>query len=70
MIRFSLANRCFLCGKDGENIQHLFIHCPMIWELWASLLAAMGIFWVLPLLVKDLIIGWNRIPVRKEERKI
>ena len=25
---FSLANRCPLCRKDEENIEHLLLHCP------------------------------------------
>ena len=33
------------------------------------MLAAMGVAWVPPLLVKDLIIGWNSIHVRKGEKK-
>ena len=33
-------------------------------------MAALGIAWVPPLLVKGPIIGWNRIPVRKDERKV
>ena len=41
----------------------------MNFGIWISLLAAKGIAWVPPLLVKDLIIGWKRIPVRKDERK-
>ena len=65
---FSLANRCSFCGKDGENIERFLIHCPMIWDLWYFLLAALGIVWVTTLLMKDLIIGWNKIPMRKEER--
>ena len=24
-----LANRCFLCGKDEETIDHLLLHCSM-----------------------------------------
>ena len=28
-----LANRCPLCGKDGENIDHLFLHCMLAREL-------------------------------------
>ena len=67
---FSLANRCSLCGRDEENIEHLLIHCPMTWGLWASMLAAMGIVRVPPLLVKDLIIGRNGVPFKKDERKV
>ena len=24
----ALANRCFLCGKEEEAVDHLLIHCP------------------------------------------
>ena len=67
---FSLASRCPFCGKDKENIEHLLIHCPMIWGIWTSLLAALGIAWVPPLFVQDLIVGLERIPVRKDERQV
>ena len=61
---FSLAaNRCPLCEKEDENIEHFLIHCPMVWGILTFLLAAMGVAWVPPLLVKDLIIGWNSIPL-------
>lgn len=54
---FSLANRCCFCGEDEENLEHLLIHCYKIWTLmWSSLLSALGIVWVAPLLVKDFII--------------
>ena len=66
---FSFANRFPLCGKEEENIEHLLIHCPMVWGIWTCLLATVGISWVPLLLVKDLIIGWNSIPIRKGERK-
>ena len=32
-----LANRCPLCGKDGENIDHLFLHCMLARELYSLL---------------------------------
>ena len=24
----ALANRCFLCGKEDETVDHLLVHCP------------------------------------------
>ena len=65
-----LASRCLLCGRAKEDLHHLLIHCPKIWELWGALLSLSGIVWVCPLLARDLIIGWKAIPARKEERKI
>ena len=66
---FSLANRFPLCGMDEENVEHLLIHCPEVWGTWTSILATMGITWVPPYFVRDLLAGWRKISV-KEERKI
>ena len=38
--------------------------------LWSSLLTALDIAWVTPLMTKDVIISWNKIPLRKDDRKI
>ena len=35
--------------------------------LWTALFFAHGGGWVCPLLVKDLILGWDRLPSRKKE---
>ena len=66
---FSLANRCPLCGKDEENIEHPLLHCPMVWGIWSFLLTSMGVAWVPLWLIKDWFFGLNSIPVRKSERK-
>ena len=62
---FSLASRCPFCGKTEEVMKHIFIHCLMIWRLWTALFSAHGGGWVCPLLVKDLILGWDCLPSRK-----
>ena len=65
---FSLANRCPLCRKDKENIEHTLLHCPMVWGIWSFLLMSVGGAWVPPWLIKDWFFGWNNFPVRKSER--
>ena len=40
---FFLANRCLLCRKDGENIEHLLLHCPMVCGIWFFLLMSIGV---------------------------
>ena len=67
---FSLANRCYLCGEEEENIDHLPIHCLKIRTMWSSLLIALDIASVKPLMTKNVTIGWNKIPLRKDDRKI
>ena len=66
---FSLPNRCYLCGEEEENIDHLLIHYLKIRTLWFSLLTALDIACT-PLMTKDVIISWNKIPLRKDDRKI
>ena len=68
--RFSLVNRCYLCGEAEENIDYLLIHCLKIRTLWSSLLTALDIAWVTPLMTKDVIISWNKILLRKDDHKI
>ena len=53
---FSLANRCYLCGEEEENVDHLLIHCLKIRTSWSSLLTALDIAWVKLLMTKDVII--------------
>ena len=62
----SLTSRCPFCGEAEEVMDHLFIHYPMIWQLWTTLFFAHGGGWVCPLLVKDLILGRDRLPSRKK----
>ena len=43
------------CGLDEENIEHLLIHCSMVWGPWTSLLAAKGVTWVPPFSIRDIL---------------
>ena len=67
---FSLASKCALCGKDEESLEHLFIHCPKVWCMWTAIFSLSGGGWVCPFLVKDLILGWLQLPLRKKDAKL
>uniref|UniRef100_A0A2N9HTX3 Reverse transcriptase zinc-binding domain-containing protein n=1 Tax=Fagus sylvatica TaxID=28930 RepID=A0A2N9HTX3_FAGSY len=30
-----LVDWCCMCKRSGESVDHLLLHCPMAWELWA-----------------------------------
>ena len=64
---YSLANRYPLSGKEEEVLEHLFIYCPKVWGLWSALFSLSGGGWVCHFLVKDLILGWIRISLRKKD---
>ena len=63
---FSLANRCPLCGKAEETLEHLLIHYPKVWCMWTALFSLLGGGWVCPLLVKNRMLGWLRLPCGKK----
>ena len=63
-------NGCFLCLEEEEMINHLVIHCPKTRTLVELLLSQFGVVWVLPLTVKDTLIGWNGSFVGKKGPKV
>ena len=65
----ALANRCFLCGKDEETIDHLLLHCPVARLLWDLLLAIFGVYWVFPKSVSKTLISWCDTCVGKRRKK-
>ena len=65
----ALANRCFLCKKDEETIDHLLLHCPVARLLWDLLLAIFGVYWVFPKSVSETLILWCGTYVGKRRKK-
>ena len=53
---FSLASMCPFCGQKEEALEHLFIHCSKIWDLWTTLFSLSDGGWVCPYLVQDLLV--------------
>ena len=51
-----LASKCSFCGNAKESLEHLLVHCPLIWDLWTALLALPRTQWVYPFSVKDILI--------------
>ena len=67
---FQLTNRSPLCGKAEEELNHLLIHCPLIWGLWEDLISIPSLAWVCPFSHKDLFLGWTFFSIRKRARKL
>ena len=66
----SLASRCPFCGQKEEDMEHLLIHCSKVWELWTTLFSLSEGGWVCPYTVKELLMGWVWIPLKKKEVKL
>ncbi|KAE8707901.1 hypothetical protein F3Y22_tig00110370pilonHSYRG00013 [Hibiscus syriacus] len=50
---------CPLCKKEKETIQHLFILCPVAWELWNRFIMIWDVSTVLPKDPMSLLWSWS-----------
>jgi hypothetical protein len=50
---------CCICNKSGESIDHLFLHCEVVRDVWSSLFNLFGIDWVMPRRVIELLMSWR-----------
>ena len=37
-----------MCKRNGELVDHLFLHCPFAMDLWSMVLGLFGVTWVMP----------------------
>ncbi|RVW40785.1 LINE-1 retrotransposable element ORF2 protein [Vitis vinifera] len=51
---WQFPNKCFLCGCEEENVNHILLHCTVVRALWEIVLALFGANWVFPEKVKDM----------------
>ena len=47
---------CILCKGNGESIDHLFLHCPVTIGLWHKLFNLVGLAWVPPRSIEDMLV--------------
>ncbi|RVW82307.1 putative ribonuclease H protein [Vitis vinifera] len=67
---WALANRCYLCQKHEESIDHILLHCEKVRTLWVLLYSMFGVQWVLPATVKETLSGWNGSFVGKKRKGV
>jgi hypothetical protein len=53
-----VINRCYMCKKTGESVDHLLLYCDVASVLWSSLFNHFGMSWVMPIRVIDLLTCW------------
>ena len=66
----ALANRCFLCGEEEETVDHLLIHRSKARLLWDPFLAIIGVNWVFPMMVKEILLSWHVTFVGKKHKNV
>lgn len=61
-----LLNAYPLCLQDVESIEHIFIHCLFVSEVWTLFLREIGLSWVFPQGIDMLLLSWE---IRNVSRK-
>ena len=57
---FRGPSRCSLCLEEEETADHLLVHCRWASALWDLALSLMGVSWVQPSNVRDVVVAWKR----------
>ena len=50
---------CVMCKKEAESANHLLLHCEMAKVLWDGVFGKVGLCWVMPEAVMDLLTCWT-----------
>jgi hypothetical protein len=50
-----VIERCCMCKKNGESMDHLLIHCEVEHDLWSYIFSLFRIEWVMPRTVLELL---------------
>lgn len=65
-----VANRCYLCKKEEETVNHLFLHCEKTKYLWELMFNHFGIKWVMADTVQSTWKRWYCKAIRRNTRRI
>jgi len=57
---FHGPSRCVLCRQEEETVHHLLVHCLWASSLWQLGLSLLGVSWVQPGKVKEVLVAWRR----------
>jgi hypothetical protein len=56
--RVIVIDRCYMCKKNGESVDHLLIHYDVTCVLWNAIFSRFNLSWVMPCQVVDLFACW------------
>jgi hypothetical protein len=56
--RVIVVDRCCMCKKNGEYVDHLLLHCDATCALWNAIFSRCSLSWVMPRRVVDLFACW------------
>ena len=66
---WQLPNRCYLCGCEEENANHILLHCTVVKTIWEITLVIFGVQWVFPESVIEVLLSWRGSFVGEKKKK-
>ncbi|XP_070026633.1 uncharacterized protein [Nicotiana sylvestris] len=67
---FQLVNRCYMCQRDAETNNQLFLHCRVAADIWSMFCSVFGISRVMPYNMKEAFQSWASCKVDKTIKNI
>ena len=50
---------CYMYKSNGESVDHLLLHCPIVYKLWSMVFTLFGIYWAMPKTLVELLAWWQ-----------
>lgn len=64
------TNKCFLCCKEKESVDHILIHSDKKWVVWHLLFSLFGVSWVLTSSVGETLLSWHGSFMSRKRKKV
>lgn len=61
---------CKFCFLQLESVDHLLLHCNLVWNLWMEILEWWGVQWATPKSVVDLLRWWKDWDLKNDKKMI
>jgi hypothetical protein len=52
-----MVDRCYMCKRNGESVDHLLLHCEVVYALWNAIFNRFGFSWIMSRVV-NLFASW------------
>lgn len=70
MLSSNVSTLCVFCKSELESLNHVLLHCSMIWRIWANIVHWWNFSWVIPGSVEELLHWWSSANIKKKVKEI
>lgn len=62
--------QCVFCQKESKSVNHVLLHCPLIWRVWSRIIRWWDMWWVIPGSIEALLHWWAGASIKKKEVEV